>query len=54
MKKDIEKLVKVGFIRPILYAEWLSNVVPVVKKNGKLRVCIDFGNLNQDLQRMYT
>ena len=22
------------------------NVVPIVKKNGKLRVCIDFRNLN--------
>ena len=29
------------------YAEWISNVVPVYKKNGKLRVCIDFRNLNK-------
>jgi hypothetical protein len=26
--------------------EWISNVVPVYKKNGKLHVCIDFRNLN--------
>jgi len=27
--------------------EWISNVVPVYKRNGKLRVCIDFRNLNK-------
>ena len=26
--------------------KWLSNVVPVLKENSKLRVCIDFRNLN--------
>ncbi|XP_073153448.1 uncharacterized protein [Henckelia pumila] len=46
VKEEIEKLVKAGFIRPIRYAEWLSNVVPVIKKNGKLRIFIDFRNLN--------
>jgi len=30
-----------------LYVEWISNVVPVYKKNRKLRVCIDFRNLNK-------
>ena len=29
------------------YAEWISIVVPVYKINGKLRVCIDFRNLNK-------
>ncbi|GKV43692.1 hypothetical protein SLEP1_g50953 [Rubroshorea leprosula] len=46
VKKEIERLVKAGFIRTCRYADWLSNVVPVLKKNGKLRVCVDFRNLN--------
>jgi hypothetical protein len=30
------------------YAEWVSNIVSVEKKeSGKLRVCIDFRNLNR-------
>ena len=29
------------------YAKWISNVVPIYKKNGKLRVCIEFRNLNK-------
>ncbi|KAK1644065.1 hypothetical protein QYE76_061870 [Lolium multiflorum] len=35
-----------GFIRPCRYAEWISNVVPVEKKDGRWRVAIDFRNLN--------
>ena len=27
--------------------QWISSVVPVYKKNGKLRVCIDFKDLNK-------
>ena len=26
--------------------QWLANIVPVMKKNGKLRVCVDFRDLN--------
>ncbi|GKV39784.1 hypothetical protein SLEP1_g47502 [Rubroshorea leprosula] len=46
VKEEVERLYKVGFIRTARYSEWLSNIVPVLKKNGKLRVCIDFRNLN--------
>ncbi|GKV15581.1 hypothetical protein SLEP1_g26361 [Rubroshorea leprosula] len=46
VKEEIEQLLKVGFIRTSRYMEWLSNVVPVVKKNGNLRICVDFRNLN--------
>ena len=46
VKEEIVTLLKVGFIRIARYVEWLSNIVLVVKKNGQLRVCIDFRNLN--------
>ena len=36
-----------SFIRPCRYAEWVSSIVPVIKKNGKVRVCIDFRDLNK-------
>ena len=36
-----------GFIREVLYLEWLENVVMVKKPNGKWRVCVDFTNLNK-------
>ena len=46
VKEEIERLLKAKFIRPTRYVQWLANIVPVVKKNGKLRVCIDFRDLN--------
>ena len=46
VKEEIKRLLQAGFIRPSSYVEWLSNIVSVLKKNGKLCVCIDFRNLN--------
>ena len=37
---------KAKFIRPTRYVQWLENIVPVMKKNGKLQVCVDFRDLN--------
>jgi hypothetical protein len=47
MKKEVERLIEANFIRPCGYAEWISNIVPVYKKNGKMRVCIHFRDLNR-------
>jgi hypothetical protein len=48
IKDEIHWLLEANFIRPCRYAEWVSNTVPVEKKeSGKLRVCIDFRNLNR-------
>ncbi|KAL1308631.1 hypothetical protein AAHE18_17G120800 [Arachis hypogaea] len=46
IKEEIERLIKAKFIRTAHYVEWVSNIVPVMKKNEKLRVCIDFRDLN--------
>lgn len=45
IKNEIERLLYAGFIHT-WYVEWIFNIVPVKKKNGKIRVCIDFQNLN--------
>jgi hypothetical protein len=48
IKDKIHRLLEANFIRPCRYAEWVSNIVPVEKKeSGNLRVCIDFHNLNR-------
>ena len=48
VKEEIEKHLKAKFIRPTRYVQWLANIVPMMKKNGKLRVCVDFRDLNVD------
>jgi hypothetical protein len=43
----VEKLLNVGFIYPVPLIEWVSNPVPVNKKQGNIRVCMDFQDLNK-------
>ena len=38
IKAEVEKLLKAGFIYPISLIEWVSNLVPVDKKQGNIRV----------------
>jgi len=47
VKKEIEKLLEVGFIRPIDYLEWMENIIPVKKPTGEIRVCTAFKYLNK-------
>ncbi|KAH9308861.1 hypothetical protein KI387_036772, partial [Taxus chinensis] len=47
VKEEVVKLLQVGFIKPIDYSQWVSNIVPVLKKNGKIRICIDFWDINK-------
>jgi hypothetical protein len=46
IKKEVERLLRCNFIRTTRYVDWIANIVPVIKKNGSLRVCIDFRDLN--------
>ncbi len=46
VKQDIEKLLVDGFIEYVEKTTWLSPIVVVSKKNGKLRICIDLRKLN--------
>ncbi|CAL2255624.1 unnamed protein product [Prunus armeniaca] len=47
VKEEMERLAKAGFIKPIVYADWLSNIVLVLKrKTGAVRICVEYRNLN--------
>uniref|UniRef100_A0A2N9IRH8 Reverse transcriptase domain-containing protein n=1 Tax=Fagus sylvatica TaxID=28930 RepID=A0A2N9IRH8_FAGSY len=47
VREEVERLLKIGAVREVLYPQWLSNTVVVKKKNGKWRVCVDFTDLNK-------
>ena len=40
IKKEIDKLLEANFIYEIEYTDWVSPIVVVPKKNGKLHVCV--------------
>jgi hypothetical protein len=46
VKQDINKLLVAGFIESVEEATWLSPIIVIPKKNGKLRICMDFRKLN--------
>jgi hypothetical protein len=45
--KEVQKLLDAGFIEEVHHPVWLANLVIVPKANGKLRMCIDYTNLNK-------
>ena len=47
MKEEIKKQLNVGFISMVEYPEWLANIVPIPKKDDKVRVCVDFRDFNK-------
>ena len=36
-----------GFLEVVKYPEWLSNIVPVPKKDVKVQMCVDYRDLNK-------
>jgi hypothetical protein len=48
IKKELAKLLAVGFIKEFLHPEWLANPVLVRKKNSnEWRMCVDYTDLNK-------
>jgi hypothetical protein len=45
--EEVRKLLQAGFIKEVYHLVWLANPVVVPKANGKLRMCIDYTNLNK-------
>ena len=47
VKAEVQRLLDAKVIREVKYPTWLANTVPVKKKSGKWRMCIDFTDLNK-------
>ncbi len=46
VQEDLDWLLDVGFIILIILMKWLSPIVILPKKNGKLCICVDYRHLN--------
>src|ERR1043165_8278273 len=47
IKKEVQKQLDAGFLVTSEYPQWLANIVPVSKKDGKVRMCVDYRDLNK-------
>lgn len=43
----MRRLCDAKIIVPLRFSNWLANLVPVRKKSGEIRLCVDFINLNK-------
>nr|XP_019066935.1 uncharacterized protein LOC101255278 [Solanum lycopersicum] len=47
IKKEITKQIESRLVEVTEYPTWLANVVPVAKKDRKIRICVDYRDLNK-------
>lgn len=46
IKTKVKNLLRVGFAYPVPLTEWVSNLVPIDKKQGIIHVCVYYGDFN--------
>ncbi|PKI44576.1 hypothetical protein CRG98_035037, partial [Punica granatum] len=47
IKEEVVKQINAGFLEVFNYSEWVANIVPVEKKDGRVRVYVDYRDLNK-------
>ena len=47
IKEEVRKQIDAGFLISSEYPQWLANIVPFSKKDGKVRMCDDYPDLNK-------
>jgi hypothetical protein len=47
IEKEVKKLFEAKIIVSLRFSRWVANLVPVRKKSGEIRLCVDFRNLNK-------
>jgi hypothetical protein len=45
--EEVHKLLTARFIKEVHHPDWLANPLLVTKKNGKMRMCVNYTSLNK-------
>lgn len=48
IREEVKKQFDAGFLGISEYPQWVANIVPVSKKNCKVRMCVDYRYLNKE------
>ena len=47
IKEEMKKQLDAGFLEVSKYPQWVANIVPIPKKDGKVQMCVDYQDLNR-------
>ena len=47
IREEVKRQFDVGFLAVAKNPQWVANIVPVHKKDGKVRMCVDYRDLNR-------
>jgi hypothetical protein len=51
MEREVKNLLDAQIIIPLRFSEWVDNLVHVRNKNGEIKLCVDFINLNRNSKK---
>ncbi|KAH9306993.1 hypothetical protein KI387_011397, partial [Taxus chinensis] len=46
VKEELDKMIASGIIKAVNESEWISPMVIIIKKDGWIRICVDYRELN--------
>ena len=47
IKEEVKKQFDAGFLAAAWYPQWVANIMPFLKKDGKVRMCVNYRDLNR-------